>query len=151
MKKAECIKRYGEAAYGDKLQQVRDWRVQHPKELKAGRNEWVIANPNKLKTNHQEHCRKGGKHYEHYLVYNKTGLRGERNCVRKAHRYRWHPFKQIIAPGSQIHHEWIPGTTDFRGVALVEADQHMHGYIDVIQVLDGEITLLTEAEIKGGG
>ena len=32
-----------------------------------------------------------------------------------------------------------------------EADQHMSGDIDVIQILDGKITLLTEAEIKNQG
>jgi hypothetical protein len=32
--------------------------------------------------------------------------------------------------------------------ALVEADQHMHGVINVIEVRDGNITLLTEERVK---
>ena len=37
----------------------------------------------------------------------------------------------------------------YRGLALVEADQHTHGFIDVIKILDGEITIFTEAELRG--
>lgn len=55
----------------------------------------------------------------------------------------------IIAPDSQLHHEWVPETCEYRGVALVEAEQHMHGFVDVI--VDGEITRLTEEQIRNGG
>ena len=34
---------------------------------------------------------------------------------------------------------------------VVEKDQHIHGFIDVIQILEGEITLFTEEEIKNRG
>lgn len=37
---------------------------------------------------------------------------------------------------------------EYDGVALVEADRYQHGIIDVIQILKGKITLLTEKEIK---
>lgn len=80
----------------------------------------------------------------------KYGNQGERNKIRMKHANQYRPFKQIIAPDSQIHHEWIPETAEFRGVALVEKDQHMHGFIDVIKILEGKITLLSEKEIKGG-
>ena len=43
----------------------------------------------------------------------------------------------------------IPGTADYRGAALVEPIQHQYGIIDPIVILEGEITLLTEAEIRG--
>ena len=92
---------------------------------------------------------KGGRYYNHHLEYNRTGLRGERQKVRKNHAALYRLFKQIIAPESQIHHEWIPGTADYRGVALVEKDKHLHGIIDPIVILEGKITLLTEAEIRG--
>jgi hypothetical protein len=64
------------------------------------------------------------------------------------HGYYWRPYKNIIAPGSQLHHNWIPGTADYTGLALVEADQHMRGFIEVIQILEGKITLFTEKEIR---
>ena len=132
MKKEEYIRKYGEVAYDRMLQQNRDWKVQHPDEAKA---------------NHQEVSQKGGKYYEKWLKYNHTGLQGERSKIRRNHARLYYPYKQVISPNSQIHHEWIPGTADFRGVALVETDQHMHGYIDVIKILDGKITLFTEKEI----
>ena len=136
MKKEERIKRYGEAAYEKKLQQNQDWASDHPEETKA---------------NQHENGRKGGKYYEQHQKYKITGLQGERNRIRNRHRHHYHPYKQIIAPESQIHHQWLPETANFTGVALVEADQHMHGYIDVIQILEGEITLLSEAEIRNNG
>ena len=134
MKKEEFIRRCGKVAYEKQLQQRREYSAAHRKEAKA-----------RL----QEQCRKGGKYYEQQKAYNMRGLQHERRLVRVKHRGEWAPFKRIIAPDSQIHHEWIHETADYRGVALVEADQHMHGYIDVIQILDGEITLLTEEEVGG--
>jgi hypothetical protein len=44
----------------------------------------------------------------------------------------------------------MQGTAEHRGVALVEADQHMRGFVDVIEILEGEIRLPTEAEVRGG-
>ena len=63
--------------------------------------------------------------------------------IRSKHSRRWRKFKTLIAPGSELHHEWIPETAEYRGVALVEADQHRRGIIDVIQILEGEITLFS--------
>ena len=77
-----------------------------------------------------------------------SGIPHAKNLIRKKHLKKWAPYKKIIAPASQLHHEWIPETADYRGMALVEKDQHLHGFIDVIQVLEGEITLLTESEIR---
>ena len=149
MNKEEFIKRYGKAAHKKKLQQMQDWYARHRDEEIVKKKEWCQANPEKVKEHNQKICRKGGKYYEHMLKYQTTGLRGERHRVRMKHAKRYLPYKQIIAPDSQIHHEWVPGTANFRGVALVETDQHMHGYIDVIKILDGKITLLTEEEIEG--
>ena len=150
MKKAEYIGRYGEAAYAKMVQQSCDWYAQHSEEMKARVREWREANPNKAKASHQEQCRKDGKRYEKMLKHQHTGIQGERNKIRNRHGREYHPFKQIIAPESQIHHEWIPGSADFRGVALVETQPHRHGTIDVIKILEGEITLFTEKEIMGG-
>ena len=111
---------------------------------------WREKNPKKAIAYQHDANRKGGKYYERQQRYERTGIPGKRNKIRVNHRNHYRPFKQIIAPESQIHHEWIPDTADYRGVALVEADQHMHGFIDVIQILEGEITIFTEAEIRGG-
>ena len=148
MKKEEFIKKYGEAAYEKMSQQNRDWRAQHSEKINARAKEWRANNPDKVKANNHEEHRKGGKYYEQKLKYQTIGIPGKRQLVRTKHAYRYRPYKSIIAPDSQIHHEWISGTPNFRGVALVEKDRHMHGYIDVIQILEGEITLLTEAEIR---
>ena len=135
MKKEDFIRRYGEEAYGKNLQQAREWGEKHPEQATA---------------NSKEQCCKGGKRYEHRLKYDSIGLRHDRNVIRHKHRGSYRPYKRIIAPDSVLHHEWAPETADYKGVALVEKDQHMHGFVDVIQILEGEITLLTEEEIRRG-
>jgi hypothetical protein len=135
MKKEETIKRYGKEAYAKQLAQAQAYCKEHP--------EQVIAN-------HQEECRKGGKYYKHKLEHDQTGLRGDRNRIRVKHANQYRPYKYIIAPDSQLHHEWVPDTSEYRGVALVEAYQHMHGFVDVIEILEGKIALLTEEEVRKG-
>jgi hypothetical protein len=139
MKKEEYIERYGEEAWERKLERWRDWYKVNREACKA----------RDKKSNREKH-RKGGKHYKKKLEYKRTGLQGERERIRKKHCYMYHPFKMIIAPDSQIHHEWIPQTAEYLGLALVEANPHRYGIIDIIQILDGRITLLTEEEVKNG-
>jgi hypothetical protein len=133
MKKEEFVKRRGIEAYKKKIEYDR---------------QWTLDNPDKEQENSRKHTRKGGKYYLEHLKYKATGIQGERNRIRGLHADKWRRYKKIIAPGSQIHHEWISGTDHYRGVALVETHAHQHGIIDVIQILDGEITILTEAELK---
>ena len=140
MNKEERIARYGVDEYIRRLAQNNAWNKAHPTQVVAA-----------SAASHAERERKGGTRYAKYLKNEKMGLRGERNCIRAKHRGKWRRVKRIIAPGSQIHHEWIPGTAKYRGVALVEADQHMDGGIDVIHILEGNITLLTEDEIRSQG
>lgn len=143
-KKGEYIKRYGEASWRRILAGNRKWREAHPKYEKS----WREAHPGKVTAHVHERSRKGGKHYEEKLLYDHMGLQGLRNRLRSFHNRRWSEYKKIIAPESQIHHEWIPGTSRCDGVALVEANQHRYGIIDVIQILDGKITLLTEEGVR---
>ena len=158
MNKEEFIKRYGEKAWLKILERHRDWKETHKEEIKE-QNEGYrethkeeITNwgeENKEEQNKQRN-QKGGKYYEENLSKNRTGLRGERGDVRHKHGHIYLPYKKIIDPEglTQLHHQWTPNTANYRGVALVEKDQHMHGFIDVIQLLEGEITLLTEAETR---
>lgn len=149
MNKTEFIKKYGEAAY-DKHQEVSNrWKAANKKRERATGKQWRLLHPEKVKQVNKETSRKGGKYYEQHKQYKKTGLQYEKLLVRQKHQRIWTPFKRIIAPDSILHHEWLPDTPDYRGVALVEKDQHQHGFIDVIQILEGEITLLTEADIRG--
>jgi hypothetical protein len=137
MKKAEMIAQRGIDAYNKQLSQSRvsakTWGKEHPKEVKARNNQYH---------------RKNGVHYHKTLQYNRTGVRPARHRVRSKHQYLYLPYKNIIAPSSQIHHQWIPDTANCTGIALVEADQHMHGFIDVIEILSGKITLFTEEEVR---
>lgn len=162
MKKEEIINTYGEEEYERRLQRRREWYAQHRKESKAKSKEWAEKHPEediarhkkwaknnseKVIANSQEQCRKGGKRYNHALEYQTTGLRRERTIIRRRHRRLYYPYKSIVALDTQLHHQWYPDTANYRGIALVEKDQHMYGFIDVIQILEGEITLLSEAEI----
>ena len=134
----------------ERKEKVKEWQKQNPDKVSATQKKSRENNPEKVKARAQKSHRKGGKYYEYKKNYNATGLQGERNRIRNKHRHQYRRFKHIIAPTSQIHHEWIPGTTEYRGTALVETNQHQHGFIDVIRVLEGVITLPTEAEIRGG-
>lgn len=133
MKKEEYIEKCVKA-YENSLQQMRKWREN---------------NPEQVKINSQEGNRKDGKYYAIRQQFLSTGIQRLRGLVRRKHRDVYHSYKRIIAPESQLHHQWIPETANYRGVALVEKDSHMHGFIDVIQILEGKITLLTEEEISG--
>lgn len=147
MNKEEYIKKHGKAAYEKQQQQTRDWRIANPDKVKATS---AKHNPESNRKNNPEISRKDGKYYKRRRQYQMDGVPHERELVRGKHQRHYTQYKKIIDPEglTQIHHEWIPETADFRGVALVEKDQHQHGYIDVIQILEGEITLLTEEEIK---
>ena len=162
MKKEEIIRRYGVETWERKQQEKRDWYDRHREEHKARNEKWRVNNPEKMKewreansdkvkAHSHEQMHKGGKGYIAQLKYNRSGVQGERHIVRSKHGLFYRPFKQIIAPESQIHHEWIPDTAGYTGVALVEKDQHMHGYIDVIKILEGDITLFTEEQIQQRG
>ena len=154
MNKGEFIRRYGESAWERGIQQAKDWQKDHPKEVRERCRKWYRTHPEEViarnKKVGRELSRKGGKYYEAKVLYQSTGLQGERGKIRRKHANHYRPYKQIIALDSQIHHEWIPNTSDYRGMALVEKNQHMHGYIDVIQILEGEITLLNEEAIQRG-
>lgn len=131
--KEEFIKRYGERRYNEK---------------KANHQKWAKENPDKIKEATEERDRKGGRYYNQGCLRRKSGIQGERNKIRRMHRGRWGQFKKFIAPLSQLHHQWRPGSAGYDGVALVEKDQHMHGFVDVILILEGIITLFTEKELR---
>jgi len=119
-------------------------------------NEWRRNNPEKVKANvkrqnlrlNPEINRKGGKYYEKHLKSHKTGLQGEKEIIRRIGRAHWGKYKKIIAPQSEIHHEWIPNTANYNGIALVEAQQHRYGIIDPIVILEGSISIFSEARLK---
>jgi hypothetical protein len=144
MNKEEIIRRYGKMAYKRKLERDSIWKAKNPDKVRMHDKTWRDNNPLKTKAKDQERNRKGGKYYEYKLEYLKTGLQGERNKIRIKHAKRYRPYKKIIAPDSQVHHEWIPGTSRYRGIALVERDAHQHGIVDVIKILRGVITVLLE-------
>jgi hypothetical protein len=144
MKTEEFKKRYGEVLYQRKLKESREWNEAHQEQVKQHKKNFNGVHPEYIK----EYNRKGGVQYLKNLKYQREGLSGKRHHIRCTHGSKWRPYKNIIAPLSQIHHEWIPGTADYRGVALVDADQHMYGFVDVIEVLEGKITVLREDKIK---
>ena len=150
MNKAEYIKKYGEVAYDKILQRSRNFHTQYHEQSLKQKRDWRAANPEKAKAVNREISRKGGKYYESALKYRTMGIPGEKNAIRCKHRAYYIAYKKIIDPEglTQIHHQWLPGTADYTGVALVEANQHLLGYIDVIQILEGKITILTEKEIR---
>ena len=149
MKKEERITKYGERAYAKLLVQSRKWYSENQEEVLESRRKWRDANPEESCKGSRNQSRRGGKYYSKARAYESTGLRAKRRRIRMKHANRWRRYKKIIAPGSQLHHQWRPGTDRYSGLALVETDQHMNGFIDVIKILEGEITLFSEKEIRG--
>lgn len=148
MNKEETIERYGEDAWDKHLAQNRAYYKAHKEDVKARNKEYREEHPEEVKAYNNEIGRKCGKHYDKHLKDMQTGLQGARNRIRIKHRTKYKQYKDIIATESQIHHEWIPETAEYRGIALVEKEPHQYGIINVIQILDGKITLLTEEEVR---
>ena len=155
MKKEEYIRRYGIVAYDKRLQQSRDWNKAHPEyekkyheEHKKERNtrskQWSAEYPEQVKAHHQEANRKGGKRYEQKRAYMMQGLQHEKGLIRVRDNRRFRTEIEAAGPNYVLHHEWIPGTAKYRGVALVNEEKHQRGIIEVYKVLKGEITLFTE-------
>ena len=148
LKKDEIIERYGEEEYKKRLTQHRAKRAAHLVEARKSDRAWRDEHPEKVMEYRKQQSRRIGKYYARKVEYMRTGLQGERNKIRLKHRNGYRLYKQIIAPESQLHHSWRRGSAKYDGLALVEADAHMHGFIDVIQILEGEIKLFAEAEIR---
>jgi hypothetical protein len=153
LRKEEFIIKYGEDAYKRMVQNEtktsRVWKQKNSAKVANYQREFKIRHPDRAKAHSFQQSRKGGKYYEKSKIYHAIGIPGAKTRIRNNHHYLYAAYKSIIAPDSQIHHEWIPGTADYRGVALVETDQHIHGFVNVIEVLEGEISLLSELEIMG--
>ena len=135
MKKKETIKRRGIEAYNRELALSTIWWEEHPKRRD------VYA---------RERNRPGGKYYKEVLRKNGVGLRKKRANRRCRDGGKYRPFKNRIDPlgASQLHHCWLRNSAECRGVALVEKNQHMHGFINVIEIFEGKIMLFTEEEIR---
>lgn len=146
-RKADYIARHGEEAYEKIKKLALETYYNNRSERQAQHRIWCKNNHLKVLEANRQRGRKGGKYYEKHLRDSQTGLRGDRNKIRCKDRRRWRKYKNFIAPDSQLHHQWVPNTAEYTGLALVEANPHRYGIIDVIQILDGKITLLTEKEI----
>lgn len=131
---------------------ARKYHEEHLEQGKANHKRYAEENSEAIIANNQEACRKGGKRYNKMLAYSQTGIPGDKKKIRRKHARQYKSYKDIIAPDSQLHHNWQnDGTAGYIGIALVEATAHRQGIIDVIQILDGEITLFTEEELRSRG
>lgn len=161
--KSEYIAKHGEEAYAKRLEHRREWgrrlpggeaqrsrerREEDPKKWRTYYRERSRKDPEKVKEKGRQVSRKGGKYYEKKQKYKQTGIPGERERIRMRHGYYWREYKNFVAPNSELHHQWVPNTAEYTGLALVEKDAHRHGDIDVIQIIEGEITLLSERDIQ---
>lgn len=149
--KEDYIVKHGEEAYEERLAQKRASHKVHKEEDNARDKKWREEHPEEVIAASQEACRKGGSRYKKTLKYQTMGLRGERNRIRVKHAKQYKPYKCIIAPNSQLHHQWRSQSASYSGLALVEKDRHRHGFIDVIKILKGEITVFTEEKLRDIG
>ena len=131
---------------------IKQWGAEAYKRELALSKIWKKKNPEKTKRYAAERNRVGGKHYLEARRKNMEGLRHERAKRRSRDAKKYHLYKKVIDPTglTQVHHSWYSNSVECEGLALVEKDQHQHGYIKVIQILEGEITLFTEEFLRGG-
>lgn len=146
------ISGHSKEAHEKRLEQMRAYNKAHKEEGNARARKYKEEHPEQVKANDREACRKGGKRYEKMLTYSQIGIPGGKKKIRRKHARQYKSYKNTIAPDSQLHHNWQnDGTAGYTGIALVEANAHRHGIIDVIQILDGEITVFTEEELRSRG
>ena len=79
------------------------------------------------KKNHDKINNNTERHKERAKAYNKYG------SIKKR-------LEKKLGIKLQLHHEWIDGTAQYNGLALVDAELHRKGIIKVILLLEGEIT-----------
>ena len=149
--KDDFISGHIKEAHEKRLKQMRAYYKVHKEEENVRARKYKEEHPEQVRANDQRASRKGGKRYEKMLTYSRTGIPGGKKKIRRIHARQYKSYKDIIAPESQIHHQWVIDTVEYTGMALVEADQHMHGFVDVIQILEGEITLFTEESLMNRG
>ena len=139
---------WGAQLQGGEAQRSRERREAEPERYKGYVRAWRKRNPNKVIEQGRQVSRKSGKYYKKKQIYKSTGLQGGREKIRARDNGRWRKYKRFVAPGSQLHHAWCINSENYTGLALVEADAHMHGFINVIKIIEGEIRLFTEKELR---
>ena len=149
--KYDFISGHMKEAHEKRLKQMCAYNKAHKEEGEARARKYKEEHPEQVRANDQEASRKGGKRYAKMLEYSRTGIPGSKKKIRRTHARQYKSYKDIIAPKSQIHHQWVIDTAEYTGMALVEADPHMYGIIDVIKILEGEITAFTEEELMNRG
>lgn len=137
MKKEDTISRYGIQTYKKRLAGSRIWREANREIVKTL---YTVSN--------RECYTKGGKYYNSVQAYKATKIPNLKNNIRRKHGRLYLSFKRIIAPESQLHHQWRSGSAEYDGVALVEKEQHQFGFVNVIIILEGKITLMSEHAIR---
>ena len=122
----------------------RKYHSEHREESNIRSKGWYKGNPEKVEENRKKQ-RKGGIYYEKKLRADQTGLRGERNRIRKKHAKRWRKYKGNWLTETQIHHEWIEGTAEYQGIAIVDKMEHQYGIINPIVILEGVVVIRPSA------
>ena len=63
----------------------------------------------------------------------------EKHNIRNHHQRKYKPLRRMF-PGAVIHHQWIGKSSLYDGVALVDGKLHHSNIIEIIRLLEGEIT-----------
>ena len=145
------ISEHGKDAYDKMLAQNRAYYKTHKGQVNATQKRYREEHLEEVIAVTREQCRKGGRRYAKALAYSQIGIPGEKRRIRVKHTQHYKPYKDIIAPDSQLHHLWRPQSALYDGLALVEKDKHMRGFINVIKILEGEITVFTEEKLRDIG
>ena len=77
----------------------------------------------------------------------KVQLAEQRRKIREKNRKKYQSHKKAVDPEglTLFYHAWTQGTSNCRGVALIsKAEYAFHGRIKLIEVLEGNIPMLTE-------
>jgi hypothetical protein len=134
MNKNAFIEKWGIVAYEKRMKMSRDWRQAHPENTEKWHKQirdWKRTHPIRVKRIARDSYR---KHRQEILNRQCTDTEGMRRSIRAKCGRIWALYKNIIAPGSRLHYEWIPETVEYKCIALVEKDQSQYSFNDVIHI-----------------
>jgi hypothetical protein len=126
MNKADFIQMHGEVLWAEKIAAARRLRaaftnLNYSSQQDALRQLWKKQNPRKS-------------------VKNQTEIQAERDKIRARDGRKWRSLKQQYFQELDVHHSWVEDTSNYLGAALVEKEAHRKGLINVVQILEGQIT-----------
>lgn len=122
-----------------------EYRKGNPEKVKKLKRKGDVANPAKVRGYSLDQSTKGGKGYLKMRAYSQQPVPNARHRVRARHETKYRGIKLLLESffeglKLQLRHQWLSGTAEYTGLALVDTERHQRGIISVVYPLEGVIT-----------